>query len=413
MEYQKIANLLESTSDNLPKFRTRNWVEINDESRGNYANSDIIFKTTMLRSNLCDYADSYILVKETVTITGEGADAAAERADERDKGVTFKNCAPFTKFISRINNIDIDNAHDIDIVMPMHNLIEYSDDYSKTSGSLWQYYKDDPNDNLANSKSFKSKVKITGKTPNNGNTKDVEIIVPPKYLSNFWRTLEMPLINCEVNLILTWSKDCVITNSTGEGKFAITETKLYVPVVTLSTKDNEILLQQLKSGFKKTISWNKYESSIKTLAQNRYLNYLINPSFQGVNRLFVLSFENENDRTSHSTYYLPKVEIKDYNVMIDGRNVFDQPINSMSKTYENIRKIATGKGDDYTTDCLLDYPYFKENYKMIAIDLSRQNELDADPRAIQQINFTANLDRAGNTTMFFIVEEAKETIFEF
>ena len=256
-------------------------------------------------------------------------------------------------------------------------------------------------------------MKITGKTPNNGNTKDFEIIVPLKYLSNFWRTLEMPLINCEFNLILTWSKDFVITNSTGEGKFAITETKLYVPVVTLSTKDNEKLLQQLKSGFKKTISWNKYESSIKTFAQNRYLNYLINPCFQGVNRLSVLAFENENDRTSHSTYYLPKVVLKDHNVMIDGRHFFNQPINSMNKTYENIRKIATGKGDDYTTGCLLDYPYFKENYKMIAIDLSRQNELDADPRAIQQVNFTANLDRAGNTTIFFIIEEAKETIVEF
>ena len=173
--------------------------------------------------------------------------------------------------------------------------------------------------------------------------------------------------------------------STGEGKFAITETKLYVSIVTLSTKDNEKLLQQLKSGFKKTISWNKYESSMKTFAQNRYLNYLINPSFQGVNRLFILAFENENDRTSHSTYYLPKVELKDY-VMIDGRNFFDQPINSMNKTYENIRKIATAKGDDYTTGCLLDYHYFKENNKMIAIDLSRQNELDADPTAIQQIN---------------------------
>ena len=139
MEHQKIANLLESTSDNLSKFRTRNWVEINDESRGNYANSDIRFKTTMLRSNLCDYADSYILVKGTMTITGEGADAAAERADERDKEVTFKNCTTFTKCISRIiNNTDIDNAHDIDIVMPMYNLIEYSDNYSKTSGSLWQ-----------------------------------------------------------------------------------------------------------------------------------------------------------------------------------------------------------------------------------------------------------------------------------
>ena len=231
MEYQKIANLLECTSDNVSKFRTRNWVEINDESRGNYENIDIRFKTTMRRPNLCDYADSYILVKEAIIITGAGANVDARNVDERDKGVTFKNCAPFTKCISRINNADID------IVMPMYHLIEYSDNYSKTSGSLWQYYKDDPNDNQANSKSFKSKVKITGKTPNNGKTKDVEIIVPLKYLSNFWRTLEMPLINYEVNLILTWSKNCVITNSTGEGKFAITETKLYVPVVTLSTKD--------------------------------------------------------------------------------------------------------------------------------------------------------------------------------
>ena len=126
-----------------------------------------------------------------------------------------------------------------------------------------------------------------GKTPANGNMRDVEIMVPLKYLSNFWRTLEMPLINCEVNLILTWSKDCVITNSTGEGKFAITETKLYVPVVTLSTKDNEKLLQQLKSRFKKTINWNRCESSIKTFAQNRYLNYLINPSFQGADFLYL------------------------------------------------------------------------------------------------------------------------------
>ena len=120
----------------------------------------------------------------------------------------------------------------------------------------------------------------------------------------------MPLINCEVNLILTWSKDCVITNSTGAGKFKITETKLYVPVVTLSTQDNAKLLQQLKSGFRRTINWNKYQSDPKAYAQNRYLNHLVNPSFQGVNRLFVLSFENEDDRISHSTYYLPKVEIK-------------------------------------------------------------------------------------------------------
>ena len=149
MEYQKIGNLLDNKASNQPsKFRTKNLVDVNDESRGGYiTGSDIKFKTTMLKSSLCDYADTYILVKGTITITGAGDDAAARRADERNKGVIFKNCAPFTKCISRINNTDIDNAQDIDIVMPMYNLIEYSDNYSKTSGSLWQYYKDESNDN--------------------------------------------------------------------------------------------------------------------------------------------------------------------------------------------------------------------------------------------------------------------------
>ena len=240
----------------------------------------------------------------------------------------FKNRAPFINCKTEVNNTEIDNAKDVDIVMPMYNLIE--------SGSLWQYYKDEPNDNVADSESFKSKIKITGNTPADGNTKDVEIIVPLKYLSNFWRTLEMPLINCEVNLIITRSSTCVITNFTGVGRFAITDTKLYVPVVTLSTQNNAKLIQQLKYGFKRTIHWNKYQSDPKTYAQNRYLNYFVDPSFQGVNRLFVLSFETENVRTSHSNYYLPKVEIKDQNVMIDGKKFFDQPINNDYKTYENI-----------------------------------------------------------------------------
>ena len=169
---------MNNDSNQPSKFKTRNWVEINDESRGTYTGNNIKFKTTMLRSNLCDYADAYILVKGTITITGAGDDDAAKQLDERNKGVIFKNCAPFTKCISRINNTDIDTARDIDIVMPMYNLIEYSDNYLKTTESLWQYYKDDPNDNIVRTESFKSKVKITGKTPADGNTKDVEIMVP-------------------------------------------------------------------------------------------------------------------------------------------------------------------------------------------------------------------------------------------
>ena len=168
-------------------------------------------------------------------ITGARDNAAARQADERHKGVIFKNCAPFINCKSEINNTEIDNAKDIDIVIPMHNLIECSDNYSKTSESLCQYYKHEPNYNLPDSESFKSKIKITGNTPADSNAKDAEIIVSLKYLSNFLRTLEMTLINFEVNLILGWSPTSVVTSSTGAGRFAITDTKLYIPVLTLST----------------------------------------------------------------------------------------------------------------------------------------------------------------------------------
>ena len=396
MEYQKIAHLIDDNTLNQPsRFRTRNWIEINDESRGAYnVNSQIKLKTTMLKSSLCDYSDAYILVKGTICI-------------------------------SEINNIQIDNAKDIDIVMPMYNLIVYSNNYAKTTGSLWQYCKDIPARNANNeitefdannaTDSFKFKAKITSRT-GNGGTKDAEIMVPLKYLSNFWRTLEMSLINCEVNLILTWSSSCVLIATGIQNQiatFAITDTKLYVPVVTLSTQENTKFLQQLKSGFKRVINWKKYLSKPEFLAQNPNLNHLVEPSFQGINILFVLAFENDDDRTSNDEYYLPTVEIKDYNIVINGENFFDQPIKNNKITYDNIRKIATGQGDDYTTGCLLDYPCFKDTYKMIAVDLSKQQALDADPRAIQQINFTGNLDRAGNTRVYFILEEAKETILDF
>ena len=223
----------------------------------------------------------------------------------------------------------------------------------------------------------------------------------------------MPLINCEVSLILTWSSTCIITNSTGAGTFEITDTKLYVPVITLSHQDNGKLLQQLKLGFKRVINLNKYLSKPELLAQNPNLNHLVAPSFQGVNRLFVLVLENDTQRTSHSGYYLPNVEIKNYNVMINGENFFDQPIKNNKVTYENLRKIATGQGDDYTTGSLLDYTCFKDGYKMIVVDLSKQQALDADARSFQQINFTANLDREGNARIYFILEEAKETILNF
>ena len=225
----------------------------------------------------------------------------------------------------------------------------------------------------------------------------------------------MPLINCEINFVLTWSEKCVLSNDTKATTFAITDTKRYVPVVPLSAQNNEKLLQQLKSGLKKTINWNKYQSKLSIQAPNSYFDYLIDPCFQRVNRLFLL-FENTTDRTVHINNYLPTVEIKDYNVMIDGQNFFDQPVKNSLRIYDNI---MVGQADDHTTGCLLDYNYFNNYYKMIAIDLSKQEALDADPKAIQQINFKGNLNQGedvnDNTTMpfIFIIEVAKETILDF
>ena len=199
----------------------------------------------MLKSSLCDYSDAYIFVKGAITINNTAANSAVK--NNTGKKVTFKNCAPFTNCISEINNTQVNNAKDIDIVMPMYNLVEYSDNYVKTSGSLWQSCLDIPavdNNNLVVdftennlTDSFNFKVKITGQT-GNGGTKTIETIVPLKYLSNFWGTLEVPLINCEIILILTWSPNCVIVstnNANQNATFAGTNTRLYIPVVTLST----------------------------------------------------------------------------------------------------------------------------------------------------------------------------------
>ena len=223
----------------------------------------------MLKSSLCDYSDAYILVKGNISDNNAAGTGAA--ANHTSKKVIFKDCAPFTDCISEINNTQVDNAKYIDRVMRMYNLIEYSGNYSKTSGSSCQYCKDVPavNDdgnivdfNGANATdSFYFKAKITDQTNNDGQINDAEIMVPLKYLRNFWTTLEMPLIYCEVNVILTWSTSCVnlYTNVANQIlTFAITETMLYDPAVTLSAQNNEKLLSQLKSGFKRTTNWNKY-----------------------------------------------------------------------------------------------------------------------------------------------------------
>ena len=231
----------------------------------------------MLRSDLCDYSDAYIVVKEDIKVT-EPNNA------KRNIEVTFKNNAPFINCNSKINGVKIDNAEDLDVVIPMYNLLEYSKNYKKTTGSLWNYYRDKPSDPLSsNFESFKHKTSITGKTYNIGageegydankvGRNETEVVIPLQYLSNFWKSLNIPLINCELGLILTWSKNCVLADMTvrnAEGdnpaiiaptglEFKITGAKLYVAVVSLSKENDIKLLEQLKSGSKRIIKWNKY-----------------------------------------------------------------------------------------------------------------------------------------------------------
>ena len=200
---------------------------------------------------------------------------------------------------------------------------------------------------------------------------------------------------------MNWTKNCVLSsaNNNPATSFKITETKLYVPIVTLSTKDNVNLTKQLNEGFKRSVYWNEYKSKIetKTADNNNATWFPLDACFQGVNRLFVLAFDNttNNDgtdtnnnrvkRNDQRKYFLPRVDFTKYSVLIDGRNFYDQPISDQIRKYDEI--IVTEKGNDYTTGCLLDYQYFKDNYQLIAVDLSKQKELDADPRAIQQIGF--------------------------
>ena len=191
---------------------------------------------------------------------------------------------------------------------------------------------------------------------------------------------------------------------------------MYVPVVTLSKEDNKDFIEQQSKGFQRSIYWNEYKT--KEINENadanvfKYIN--LDPSFQGVNRLFVMAYnrvDSHPTRNGRQKYYLPRIDLEKYNVIIDGRNFYDNPIESDIEKYREFKKVMIGKGEDYTTGSLLDFNYFDKHYKLVAVDLSKQKELDADPRAIQQIEFKYMLGT--NSTIYWVLEKSKETILEF
>ena len=219
--------------------------------------------------------------------------------------------------------------------MPMYNLIEYSDNYSDTSGSLWDFKRDEIDNNADvtnddNAPSFKYKASIIGNTENNGTKNGVKIAVPLKYLSNFWRSLEMPLINCKVELSLKWYERCLLTVA-NTATFKITDAKLYVPIVTLSAEDNVKLSKLLSEVFKRPTYWNKYnviDNKVVEIADNneeKNITELLDSSYQGVERLFVLAYNNTtgNDQVSvdsFTKYFLPRVKRENYNIEIDKKS---------------------------------------------------------------------------------------------
>ena len=268
----------------------------------------------------------------------------------------------------------------------MYNLIEYCDNYSDSSGSLWGFKRDEIANNANvtnddNASSFKYKASLITNTEANGTKKGVKIAVPLKYLSNFWRSLEMPLINCKVELSLNWIENCVLTsaaiganaNATGadSATFKITDAKLYVPVVTLSAEDNVKLVKQLNEGFKRPVYWNRYKVidnklvDIARANEEKHIRKLLDSSYQGVKRLFVLAYDNTagNNQVSDDPfkkYFLPGVKIENCNIENDRKNFYDQPINDSIKQNDEVRKISTEQGHDYTTGWLLDSAYFEQ-----------------------------------------------------
>ena len=296
MESQKIINLLDSNDNESQKFATKRWYIINDQNTGNnaYGNGEdsttMKFETKVIKPNLCDYFDAYILV--TGNIPNKSANSV----------VAFKNYAPFRTCDVTINDEHIEKAEELDIVMPMYNLLEYSDNYQDSTGSLYQFKRDEPPDDNTNvgnnTTSLVYKPKLIKGTDNN-NVNNVKLVVPLKYVSNFFRPLELPLVNCKIDLELTWHKDCMIFSVNAAAgqvvSFMITDTKLYVPIVTLSTKDNINLTKQLNEGFKRTIYWNQYVSKPFPETPHKktgITRFALDAAFQGANRLFVLAFDD-------------------------------------------------------------------------------------------------------------------------
>ena len=350
MESQKIINLLDHKDEDDPRFEKRKWYIVNDHNNVNYSQGDDVrsivkFDTEIVKPFLCDYSGAYTLVTGNIKVQN-GNDATR---------VAIKNCHPFTRASFKLNNKQVDTADNLDLTMNLYNMLEYSDNYADTTGSLYQYKRSEPRDANGNVvsldttlSSFKYQSGLVPKqltAPNSENVpantdpnfanarkiwKNIKIVVPLKYISNFFRNLELPLINTKLYMELNWTKFSVLYNQDQNSMFQITKGELHIPVVTLNTENNNKLSELLSKGFERTVVWNEYKSKTETVNvaanDNNFKRTTLDVSFQGVRKLFAAAYEtddikrNTNIEESRRRYYLPRAEIKDYNILIDGRN---------------------------------------------------------------------------------------------
>ena len=414
MESQKIIKLLDHKDEDDPRFETRKRYIVNDHNNGNYSQGDDVrsivkFDAEIVRPFLCDYADAYILVTGNIEV---------QNCNDATR-VAVKNCHPFTRVSFKLNNEQVDTADNLDLTMNLYSILEYSDNYADTTGSLYQYKRPEPRDNNGNVgnlgtalSSFKYQSGLIQKqlpTPNSENVpantdpnfanahriwKNIKIVVSLKYISNFFRILELSLINAKLYMELNWTKYSVLCNQDQNSIFQITKCELYIHILTLNTKNNYNLSELLSKGFERTAASNEYKSKIErvTIPQNdnMFKRTTLDVSFQGVNKLFAADDEtndierNANTEESRRRYYLPRVEIKAFNILIDERNFYDQNVNSSIVRYNELLKMTPGRSEDYSTGHLLDYDYYIK-------DLSHQAVLDSDPKTNQQIEFVYKL----------------------
>ena len=403
--------------------------------------SIVKFDTEILRPFLCDYSDAYILVVGNIEVQ-----------NVNDAGrVAFRNCHPFTRATFKLNNEQIDTADNLDLTMDLYNMLEYSDNYADTTGSLYQYKRPEPRNNNGNVvnlgtalSSFKYQSGLVQKqltTPNSENVpanvdpnfanphriwKNIKIVVPLKYISNLFRNLELPLINTKLYMELNWTKYSVLCNQNLNSIFQITKCELYIPIVTLNTENNNKLSELLSKRFERIVVWNEYKSKIQRITvpknDNMFRRTISDVSFQGVSKLFAAAYgtddkeRNANTEDSRKRYYLPRAEIKDYNVLIDGRNIYDQNVNSSIVRYNELLKMTTGRSEDYSTGRLLDYDYYIKSFNIVGIDLSHQAVLNSDPKINQQIEFVYKLPSGNadiNYDLLTVLEKEKQTVLKF